>query len=208
MLTSASSSPKDPWLKRFLFGLLLLLLGAPAIQAAWPLVAVVPLDGYTDSVPRPKFGWDSLRANAYQPALERKVEADLGFRPWFVRWRNQVAYWLFEQTQGGGIYFGKDRVLFQQGPIDAYLGRRFLGDEEINHRLKRLRRVQDSLRAHGTQLLFVVAPGKARVLPEMLPDSCVIGWQTRSNYSAAVEKMRQLGINLLDTTPLFLRWKD
>jgi len=193
--------------KQLLFGLLLLLLALPAVQTARPLVSVTPLDGFTEPVPKPEFSWDAIQANTYQPMLERHVETKIGFRPWLVRTRNQLVYWLFKETKVYGIFPGKDDVLFQQGPINAYLGRLFLGEDEINFRLRRLRRVQDSLQAHGTQLLFLIAPGKARIFPDMLPDTCTGVWQKRSNYDACIEALRRNNVNFLDTTPLFLRWQ-
>lgn len=195
-------------LKRVLFGVLFCLLIFPAVQAKWSVVSVAPLDGYTLPDAEADFSWEGLQTNTFQPLLERKLETNIGFRPWFVRVRNQLIYWLFYETKVDGIFLGKDNVLFQQGPIDAYFGGKFLGDEEIGFRLKRLRRVQDSLRAHGTQLLFVIAPGKARILTDKLPDTCATRWQRRTNYTAATETMQRLGLNLLDTTPLFLQWKD
>lgn len=193
--------------KRFLFGGLLLLLLLPAVQAVVPFLNVHPLNGYTDPVARPAFSWAALKTNAYQPAFEQHLEAELGFRPWFVRLRNQLAYSLFGQLRVEGIFLGKDRVLFQQGPIDTYLGRRFLGDKEIAYRLRRLRQVQDSLQAHGTQFLFVIAPSKARYYANLLPDSSAALQPRRANYDAVREQLTRLGINTLDFNPLFLRWK-
>lgn len=194
--------------KRFLCIALLLLFVLPAVQTFLPLVPVGPLDGYTAPLAVPEFSWAALRTNAYQPAFERKLEANLGFRPWLVRLRNQLAYSLFGELRVDGIFRGKDGVLFQQGPIDTYLGRRFLGDQEIGRRLQRLRRVQDSLRARGTQFLFVLAPSKARFYADKLPDSSAAIQPRRSNYDAVREQLAQLGINAIDFNPLFQRWKS
>ena len=206
MATSSTLATRG---KSLVLGLLLLLLLLPAIQAKWPLLTVRPLGGYFDRIDAPKFSWAGLWNSDFQPELERYLTDRLGFRPWLVRWRNQLAYSTTGKILSGDVQMGKDQNIFQRGPIGVYMGRRYLGEAEIAFRAKRLRRVQDSLRAHGTQLLFLLAPGKARIVPQYLPDSCEANrYSHTTNYSTVCEQFAKYGVNTLDATALAERWRD
>ncbi|WP_151086620.1 alginate O-acetyltransferase AlgX-related protein [Hymenobacter baengnokdamensis] len=195
--------------KRLLLSLLLLLLVLPPLQALWPLVPVRPLGGFTDEVSSPRLRFSTLWDNSFQLSVERYVNDHLGFRPWLVRLRNQLAYSGWHQVLASGIFVGKDQNLYQSGTVDAYLGRHYLGENEIAFRARRLRRVQDSLQAHGTQLLFLLAPVKPRILPQYLPDSCGAGhWPGPTNYATVCEQFAKYGVNTLDASALLARWRD
>lgn len=197
------------FLKRFLLGFLLLLLLLPALQAKFHVVSVKPLGGYTESAPHPTLSQESLLDNSYQVALEKYIDERLGFREWLIRLYNQWAYSLLNQIRLSTVDIGHDQQLYQYVSINAYLGRDFLGEDEINFRLQRLRRVQDTLRAHGTRLLVVLAPGKARILPEFLPTSFAAVQPTPpSNQTVVARMLREKGIEMLDASALMLRWKD
>lgn len=194
-------------LKRMLLGGLLLLLLLPALQAQLSWIRVAPLDGYFDKPPRAELTWQGLQQNSYQPQLEAYIQDRLGFRSWLLRLRNQLAYSLFKQTRVAVVVVGKDNVLFQPVSIEVYLGHNH-NPAEVKNRVRRLKVVQDSLLAHGTQLLLVAAPGKARILPEMLPADYAQQPRQVSNYDELVLAARKYHLNILDAAALFVRWQD
>ncbi len=203
------ASPLSPWLKRLLLGVLLLLLVLPALQAKFRFVAVRPLGGYEAPLTPPEFSREGLLDNTYQPAIEHYTEGHLGFREWLIRLRNQWCFSLLGKITEPTIGMGRNQQLYQFAAINAYLGRDFLGDEEIAFRVRRLRRLQDTLRAHGTQLLVVLAPGKARILPEFLPESYAQVLPTHpSNHDVLARRLPEAGVAVLDASQLLLRWKD
>lgn len=193
--------------KHVLFGLLLLLFFLPALQAKLQVVPVAALDGYFDQTPPPELSWSELRSGTFQPQLEAYLEQHLGFRSWFLRLRNQLSYSLFGQTTVSTVISGKDDVLFQPISIDAYMGAGYAPDE-MDHRVRWLKTIQDSLQAHGTQFLLVMAPGKARILPHMLPDRYARQPRKPSNYDAVAQATRKYGVNVLDAAALMVRWQD
>lgn len=198
------------WLKRGVFIGLMTLLVLPALQGALDIVPVGPLGGFFDSPPPPPtLSMESLRDNTFQSQTETRLELTLGFRSWLLRLRNQLAFSLFGQSRARSLIVGKDDQMYGSNSVNSYLGRDFMGEEDLRFRCKRLKRVQDSLQAHGTQLLLVLAPGKARILPEQLPDTCrqaPVPYQT--NYSVVRDACRTYHINLLDATQLLQQWKD
>ena len=192
--------------QRLVLGGVLLLLLLPALQALWPLVAVRPLSGATLDAPRPVFSWRTLLDSRYQAAQESYFTEQLGFRPWLVRVRNQVSFTLFNKPLTDGIILGKDQNLFQYNSIIAYIGESHPSEDQFERRARQLRQVQDSLRAHGTQLLFVLAPGKPRIVPHLLPDK-YNRWQTTSDYHSTQQYFDKYGVNNLDAAALLLRWQ-
>jgi hypothetical protein len=197
------------FLKRLLLGGLLLLLLLPALQAKYKWVTVAPLKGYFTPPSAPSLTWESLRDSNYQDQLESYLQDRLGFRGWLLRLRNQLTYSLFQQTRVGTVMVGQDDVLYQPLTIQVYLGYGAGNDSaEIAYRVRCLKLVQDSLRAHGTQFLLVVAPGKARVLHRQFPAVYAHEKPGPSNYDAVVRAARQRGVNLLDAAALLIRWQD
>lgn len=192
--------------QRLVLALLLALLLLPALQARWPAATVRPLGGVTNAVALPVFSWRGLWENGYQTELEKYRTEQIGFRPWLVRVRNQLAYSLWRKSLTDGVVLGKDQNLYQQNSIWAYQGGGYLGEAELAKRAQQLRQVQDTLRAYGTQLLFVLAPGKARIVPQYLPDSYA-GWPGPSNYTTISQQFAKYGVHTLDAAALMLRWQ-
>ena len=197
-------------LKRVVLVILLGLLLLPALQAALGWVPVAPLGGFFDPTPPlPTLSWDALHDNSYQQQLEKHLEMDLGFRSWLLRLRNQLAFSLFGQSRAASLIVGKDNQFYGSHSVNSFFGRDFLGEDDLKARCKRLRRVQDSLQAHGTQLLIVLAPGKARMLPQQLPDSCDLNkLPYLTNYGVIRDACLTNGVNLLDAAKLMSRWQD
>ena len=194
-------------LKRVLLGLLLLLLALPALQAKWHLVAMRPLDGYSELSPRVPFSWTDLRTGTFQTQLEKYLDDRIGFREWTIRLRNQLAYSLFGVLHANDVLLGQRQVLFQPAHIDSYLGRDYLGPEQIAFHARRVRNVQDSLARHGVQLLYVLAPGKPRFQPEDLPARLAATWPGPTNYEGFAQALPAAGVHVLDAAALFQQWK-
>jgi hypothetical protein len=186
----------------------MLLLLLPSLQAKWAWVAVAPLKGYFDAPPpNPALTWGALLDNSFQPRFEAYLQERIGFRNWLLRLHNQLAYSLFQQSRVGTVVVGQDDVLYQPVTIQVYLG--WGADSvEMAYRVQRLKVVQDSLQAHGTQLLLVVAPGKARILPNRLPPVYAEQARQPSNYDAVMQAANRRGLNVLDAAALLSRWQD
>ena len=196
--------------KRLLLGILLSLLVLPALQTSLEWVSMAPLGGFFEPAPpTPELSWEALRDNSYQQQYEKHLELTAGFRNWLLRLRNQVAFTFFNQSRARSLIIGKNNQFYGSNSVDSFFGRDVKAEEDLKFRCKQLRRVQDSLRAHGTQLLVVLAPGKARILPKELPDSCDLNKVPyTTNYDIARDACLTNGVNLLDAAKLMARWQD
>ncbi|SNC77234.1 SGNH hydrolase-like domain-containing protein, acetyltransferase AlgX [Hymenobacter gelipurpurascens] len=195
--------------KRRVFGVLFLLLLMPAIQG-WLNIKIFrtsSLAGYAEPAPRPTLTWQGLRDNTYQPALERYITEHVGFHDLLIRPRNQVAYSLFGQARAHGVVVGARGVLFEEAPILASLGQDAVSQEEVQASVSRFRAVQDTLARRGKFLVFVVAPSKAAIYPELLPVAYENQPKRSSNYDLYAVHMQQAGLNVLDAGALFRQWK-
>ena len=193
--------------KRLLLLVLLAIVAVPVLQARFHFSAEAGLNGAFTVAPRPTFSWDGLRDNSFQPALEHYLEDRIGFRPYLIRMRNQLRYSIFGMTSTSDIAAGLHGVLFQTAPIASYAGQDCLDEAEARFRVHRLRAVQRDLAARHVQLLFVLAPNKARFQPEDLPAYLRPAPGTRTNYDLFTAAMRADSVALLDMAPAFARWK-
>lgn len=195
--------------KGLLVGLLLALLVLPAVQARLGLVEVTPFAGNNaPPPPRPELSWAGLLDNSFQQGMEQYIDSRLGFREWFIRLRNQLTYSLFGESKASGIWVGRNGVLFEPPPVQAYVGEDAVSDAEVQRHVRRFRVVQDSLARRGKLLVYVAAPSKASFMPENLPLGYRNQPRRRSNYEAYAAAMRAAGINLLDLSQAFRQWKD
>ncbi|MBX0292577.1 hypothetical protein K3G63_19190 [Hymenobacter sp. HSC-4F20] len=194
--------------KLLLLGTLLLLLLVPALQAKFRVLPEPALAGNYSLSPHPNFSTGNLLANSYQPELERYLEDRLGLRTWAIQVRNQLAYSLFQVSHYSYAMIGRQGMIFQPEPVNTYLGVDTISREEVAFRVRRLRQVQQDLAARGIPLLFVMAPNKARHLPELLPDYLPRPRPGGSNYERFMAEMQRQQVALLNCTPLFLAWKD
>lgn len=193
--------------KRLLLVSLLALVLGPALQARFHFRQEKVLNGAFTLAPHPALTWAGLRANTFQPALERYLEDRIGFRSWLIRLRNQLAFSVFRVSRSSDVVIGAHDVLFQHTYIEAYAGQKLLAAAEVRFRVRRLRAVQQALAQHGVQLLFAIAPNKARFEPENLPPAWRPPPGTVTNYDLFAQQLRTQGVNLLDFVPLFAQWK-
>ncbi|MDO7850299.1 alginate O-acetyltransferase AlgX-related protein [Hymenobacter convexus] len=195
------------FIKRLLLLGLLAIVLVPVLQTRFTFVKEKPLGGAFTVAPKPEFSWDALRDNTYQPALEKHLEDSIGFRALFIRLRNQLAFSIFRVPHSGGIIVGRNDVLFGFEYLGAYAGKNLMPEDEIRFRVHRLRTIQQLLAERGIQLLYVIAPNKARFEPENLPDEWRAAPGVVTNYELFVRHMQEEHLNLLDCTALFAQWK-
>lgn len=193
-----------------LFSMLLLLV-LPAVKGRFQRAKAPELGGYVAAQPPqplPTLSWQGLRDNSYQTQLEDYAAEKIGFRAGLIRLRNQVAYSIFHVGHAQNVLIGRDRVLFEESPIKAYLGQDAVREAVVRYHVRRFRAMQDTLARRGKLLVFVAAPSKASFMPEYLPRYYRQQQPKRSNYQAYAAALRAAGVNFLDLSQVFHQWKD
>ena len=193
-------------------GLFVLVLALPAIHSltGWP--PELPLQGAENEVPAP-----ALRAAAWwrgtlQPDLDAWLNRHIGLRGRWVRAANQINYSLFrELPRGDGtkVVLGRGGFLFEKVYVDTYRQAGQSPEAKLREASAAVRRLQDRLAADGIAFLLVIAPSKAEIYPEFLPEEADAAGRPlrRSNYENMIGFLRQDGVNLVDAHQLFLEWK-
>ena len=114
----------------------------------------------------------------YQNCLAQQARKHTGFREFYSRCYNQMAYDCFGKCANKRIVEGKNHEFFLTGHIDDVTGKllrskygtveaaKTIAQQNVRETLI----LMDTLRQHGTQFLFVVCPTKPAVYPEYLPE--------------------------------------
>lgn len=195
-------------IKRIIYIMIVVLISIPLIQQLTGFVYVVPLKGAVDKNVKTEFTWNDWFSNEYQTITEQSINTGFGFRPSFVRLNNQIDYWLYGEVNAKSVLIGKDGFLYEYSYIKEYLGKNFLGKDEINRRVALTKQVSDSLAKRGIDLVILLAAGKASYFPEYFPDSLPAESKTISNYDYFSDAFDSAGIRNIDLNKWFVNMKD
>jgi hypothetical protein len=134
--------------------------------------------------PSPGFGIDPIDA---LPAQIEAYYADrFGFRSEMVRSYNTLLH-KYLRASNNDVVFGKDGWLFyaREKIFSDFLGKDFFTDSELSRWKDHLEKRQAILAKRNIRYLFVVAPDKNTVYPELLPDYLV-----RNRGMSRLEQLR------------------
>lgn len=195
-------------LYRVTFLLLIFILIIPFIQQSVKVAYVVPLKGDVRISKSPDFNLNAWFDNSFQNAAENYINDNFGFRPEFVRLKNQIDYWFFNAVNTKGVVIGKEDYLYEWSYIDEYMGRNFIGKQKADSMITRFITVSDILRSMNKEIVFLFASGKASYFPNYFPDSVDISTKTLSNYQYLSESIELTNLNHIDFNSWFLKMKD
>lgn len=195
-------------LKKSLFAFILLLLFMPIIQESFEIFKLKPLHGSFSKNEPPEFSKDTWFEGNYQVDKQDYIDQNIGFKSLFVRTYNQINYSLFNKARAKGVIVGKNNYLFEENYIKAYLGSDFIGEEEIEKKVKKLKEIQQILKNKGKEIVVVFAPGKGSYYPEFIPDEFNPSLRKTSNYEVYKQKIKKENIRFLDFNSWFINMKS
>lgn len=193
------------------------LFAAILLQGLTHWVKMKPLEGYENEVNEPvALNFKTYYDGTYQDYLTEHAKRNTGFREFFIRSYNQMAYSCFNIITNENIVEGSDRELFLKMYLNDLTGSTLLDyydnvDEakaDAQRNVEETQRLMELLRRHGTQFLFVFAPSKTLVYPEYLPESyrnCVSDFSLQEYY---IELFKEKGIPHIDFLNYFRAVKD
>lgn len=198
---------RDEHIKRILVWFIVVIWFFPLVQSRLHLFEERMLHGAIEKNYNPIFIEKSWFEGRYQNFKEEYLNAQFGFRPFFIRLHNQLEFLLFGKVHAKYVVRGKEDYWFEYNYIKTYYGRDFIGDEKVSHRMKQMKAIQDSLARQYKTFIFVITASKGQFYPEYFPDSCQYPF-TRTNYQAYSEQAKELGINFIDFNPPFQKLKN
>jgi len=195
--------------KRNIFIFIVVISLMPLVQSVTSVVKFDKLDGSYQVAVAPKFIWKHWFTGNFQHKMETYLDQQAGFREFLIRLSNQLRYNFFKQSQANGVIVGKDDYLFEEAYIHAHFGYDYVGRESVSRKLDLLKEIQTILKSRGTDIVLVLAPGKASFYPEKIPDNYSLrkGW-SHTNYYLYRNGVLARKINHIDVNNWFVQAKD
>lgn len=155
----------------------------------------------------PMLGRDSL--GTIPDKFEVFYRDHFGFRNGLIRGHNWIRYKLCKGSSLGKVLFGKDDWLFltKSGILPDFLGQNPMTGADLDAWRDALEQRQRWLADRGIRFLFVIAPNKATIYPEMLPDHIQNG-RGRSRMDQLLDYLgNHSSVNFIDLRPVLLQAK-
>ena len=180
----------------------------PLLQSIYPFYKEIPLQGEFVPAPKSTLSVENWFNGSFQSVEEKYRPEHTGFRPFFVRIYNQINYSLLANSPNVNIVLGKNDYLFDTKHVNAYLGKDFVGDEEIRLKVLKLENVLDTLKSLNKQILVVLAPSKVRYFSEYIPERYLIQKKDKSNYEQLAKQLSKSKVQYIDFSAWFLSQKQ
>jgi hypothetical protein len=145
----------------------------------------------------------------FPSAFEQFFSDRFAFRLPLIATRGWISYNLFHSSTNSKVVIGKRGWLFydDDGTRPAQLNRAEMSQQELEDWAHELQARQDFLRSHGIKFLFVIAPEKGSIYPELMPD----GWQRRKEPSRLEQLQdylrRRTNVDFVDAESILLNAK-
>ena len=163
------------------FACITAMLAAIVLQGFTSVVKLKPLSPYTSNivVEKQDLNFKTYWNGSYQDYLAQYARQKTGFREFFSRCYNQIAYSCFGKIANENVYKGSHHELYLKGALDDITGKLLVRDygtiehakADAQKNVEETLTLIDSLRQHGTQFLFVFCPTKTAVYPENMPEA-------------------------------------
>lgn len=193
--------------KRMLLVFILIPFGFVYWQQYNPYVTFTPLKGYFIPKVYNELSSEGWFNGKYQQTTDDYVKEEFGFRNFLVRLHNQIGFWLFKKAYAEKVIVGKENYLYETGYIDALNGVFFMGHSALNDTIAKIKQLNTELEALGKKMLIVLAPSKARIYPEYIPDNYRLPKVENTNYDFYKQALKSAGINHIDFNAIFLNKK-
>lgn len=200
------------------FACITALLAFIALQGFTGVVKVRPLSPYTSTivVEKQDLSFKTYWDGSYQEYLGQQARKSTGFREFFSRCHNQVAYTCFGKIANPNVVEGLHHEFFLKGNIDDVMGKllmrnygtvdyaKVVAQKNVQETLT----LVDTLRQHGTQFLFVFCPTKPAIYPEYLPEGYIDSLPDFSLAEYYIELFKENDIPHIDFYTYFKSLKD
>ena len=174
----------------------------------------VRLGGVERRVTVPRLTARSWLDGAFAAAVEPWLVRNLGWRGVGIRTANQINTTLFRRQPGGArttVMFGADGWLFEKAYVRERTHRPAFRPKGAEAFAADLDRLQQRCRQRGMAFAVLIAPSKAEIYPEYLPEPFrrlppAVAAQTNA-YQQLVAALQETDVACVDAHAAFLEWK-
>ena len=170
--------------------------------------------GVERRAPMPSLKPMSLLSGKFGDEFERFFAQQFGLRGYGIRLAHQLEWDVFgvmPPTGGTSVDVGLEHWLYEHDYVRHNVRRYEMREGEAEEFASRMVALRQRLAARGIPLVVCVSPSKATVYPEYLLDTMKPMPKFAGNTLARdtlVAHLRQAGVAVVDSTSLFLEWKD
>ena len=192
--------------KKYIYLGLLIVMLSPIAQS----ILNIPqgtLYGFTVPLAKDTFTLSKWFNGTWQINITAYVEENIGFRPFFIRIKNQLEYQLFNKTVDW-IIIGKEKYVHDEEYVKSYIGDDKIPFEQAKQKAYKLAYIQKQLLKKGTQLIVLLAPSRAKYLRQYIPDKYKIHSRLMSNYDQYSWLFKHYHIQTLDFSNWFELMRD
>lgn len=173
----------------------------PSLQNIFNFIPSQMLNGVEYEAVFPELSFKAWKEGSFQKDFENWYNRKYGLRDYLVRTENQLNYFLFNQLNQDILLGNKNNLLTRSYVID-YLGFRKIAKDTFITFADNLKKMQDYLEKRGIKFILIIAPSKASVCPEYIPDYYMKYKNKynsiKTNYEKLVPLLDKYGVNYLD----------
>ena len=185
------------------------------VQTIWHPINFRSLKGVTDKVEMPKLSLKNYSDGSFQKDFDKYLTQNFGFRETAIRLYNQYLWTCYKKENIDHIVPGKDSWIFYKHHIDDYYGQemyRWQKNTEIainryEREIRLMKKLRSILKEYDIEFLMFIAPDKAFIYPEYLPDQefDTTTINARKYYD---RRLKEEGFPNIDMTEMFINMKD
>ena len=209
---------KEPQHHIIQFVSIIAMLSVIVLQGITGVVKMRPLSPYIDNtvVTKQNLSFNTYLDGSYQDYLAQNAWKKTGFREFFSRCYNQVAFTFFGKSANKNIFKGSNHELYLIANLNDITGKLLLeqygsienAKANVRKNVEKTLTLIDTLRQHGTKFLFVFCPTKTAVYPENMPKPFKDNISDFSLVDYYVQLFKENDIPHIDFYNYFISIKD
>lgn len=178
-------------------------------------MALKPLNGVVVEEEKPECTKESYITGRYQKQMEAYLGQHFGFREPVIRIYNQYLWNFYRKTYAHDVAVGKKEWLYYQQSVSDYYGHELLrwhpdvetAKRDFDQEVKYLDWARTILNENSIELMVFMAPEKAFLYPEFLPDA-VPDTSTFNACDYFADRLDETGFPYIEMTRWFQKIKD
>jgi hypothetical protein len=164
--------------------------------------SVEPLNGVYTQPKEKTFSFESWTDRTFQDNKDSTFKYNLALRPTLIRLYNQIDYSVFDKTNMGDLLIGKDDYMFSLGWTKARAGEVSLNDSLMDEVARKLKLVEDSMKANNQFFMFLIPPSKEELFSHFLPSEYEKEGAI-NDYKILLSKLDKYNVSYTDLKPYY-----
>ena len=189
-----------------MFGFLMLCLLLHVAFKPLNIIKDKDLSGYYSVPANIEWNLEDYFSGKYQDSSEKYINYKYGLFPGFTRIHHQIEYSFFNRIHVKDVHIGQNGYLYRY--CVGCITTRTFDSLNLEKYLNKYLVIQDSLKACGKNMVWLIAPDKNIVFSEYLPLALKHDAEVYSYYWTLQKAFKRKGIEFIDFNELAFREKN